>query len=123
MHLMANRSRVLVVDDNEDVIEMLGVVLQLAGYEIATARDGATALHVARDFAPQIALLDIALETADDGYALAGQLKELEGAIKLVAVTGYARDSDRARAFNAGFDAHVVKPVDPDVLVTLLAKL
>jgi signal transduction histidine kinase len=105
--------RVLVVDDNHDAAEMLRSALELMGYDVATAGDGLSALQVARDFAPEIALLDIGLPVMN-GYELAPKLRDLRPDVRLtlVAVTGYGQEEDRRRSTDAGFDAHLVKPVD-----------
>ena len=107
------RQRILVVDDNEDALELLAEVLRNAGHVVTTARDGPTALKVMRTFHADVAILDIGLPVMD-GYELAGRLraelgKELP---RLIALTGYGQDSDRARAKQAGFAEHLTKPVD-----------
>jgi signal transduction histidine kinase len=109
--------RILVVDDNEDAALMLHYALTLAGHETRIALDGPTALNVARDFRPEVALLDLGLPVMD-GLELARRLRE-DGAgsrLRLVALTGYGQASDRARTTEAGFDAHLVKPIDPEKL-------
>jgi CheY-like chemotaxis protein len=105
--------RVLVVDDNEDAAEGLALSLRLRGYGVRVAHDGPSAIEAAREFHPVIALLDIGLPVMD-GYELAGRLRQLPGleALRLVAVTGYGQESDRARSRAAGFHAHLVKPAD-----------
>jgi CheY-like chemotaxis protein len=87
----------------------------------AVAYDGVVALELAQSFKPNVALLDIGLPVMD-GYELAGRLRAQlgEAALRLIAVTGYGQDSDRARAKQAGFDHHLVKPVTVEALVTLL---
>ncbi len=102
--------RVLVVDDNKDVALTLSRGLLRLGYEVAVAHDGPTALEVARAFHPVIALLDIGLPVMD-GYEL-GQLLRVGSDVRLVAVTGYGLDGDRQRSREAGFEQHLVKPVD-----------
>ena len=104
--------RVLIVDDNQDAADVLGEALVKGGHIVRVAYDGPTALDVARTFHPQIALLDIGLPVMD-GYEVARQLRTLDlggSRIRLIAVTGYGQDGDRARTTEAGFDAHVVKP-------------
>jgi CheY-like chemotaxis protein/anti-sigma regulatory factor (Ser/Thr protein kinase) len=105
--------RVLVVDDNEDALELLADVLRDAGHIVATAKDGPTALEVMKTFHADVAVLDIGLPVMD-GYELAERLRaELGGALpRLIALTGYGRESDRARAREAGFAEHLTKPVD-----------
>jgi signal transduction histidine kinase/DNA-binding response OmpR family regulator len=109
--------RVLIVDDNEDAAEMLLGALSELGYSARSAHDGPSALRTAAAFAPQIALLDIGLPVMD-GYELARRLRAdpIHAAIRLIALTGYGQPSDVNAARDAGFDAHVVKPVDLDRL-------
>jgi len=116
--------RVLVVDDNEDGAEVLSEALACMGYATRVAHDGPGALRVAREFMPQVALLDIGLP-AMDGYELAERLRsEPELAdISLVAITGYGQQSDRMRSREAGFDAHLVKPIDIEQLAALVRAL
>ena len=107
------RRRVLVVDDNEDALELLAEVLRNAGHVVTTAKDGPTALKVMKTFRADVAILDIGLPVMD-GYELAGRLraelgKELP---RLIALTGYGQESDRARAKQAGFAEHLTKPVE-----------
>jgi len=105
------KRRVLVVDDNRDAAEMLAELLRVAGHEVAVAFDGPTALDTLPVFKPDIALLDIGLPVMD-GYDLARKLKAaLPNTPRLVAITGYGQEHDRRRSEEAGFDAHLVKPV------------
>jgi len=115
---------VLVVDDNADAASTLASVLRYAGFNVRTANDGLSALRIASEFHPDAALLDIGLPVMD-GYELARRLRvEYKADIRLVAITGYGRDGDRLLAKAAGFDAHLVKPVDcVAVERTLLALL
>src|SRR5262249_4803970 len=106
--------RVLVVDDNVDAADSLGLLLKLAGHLVRVAHDGPTALVVAQAFHPQVVLLDIGMPDMD-GYEVARQLRkqpELQPAL-LVALTGWGQDTDRRRSIEAGFDIHLVKPVEP----------
>lgn len=116
------RQRILVVDDNDDALELLAEVLRNAGHVVTTAKDGPTALNVMKSFHADVAILDIGLPVMD-GYELAGRLraelgKELP---RLIALTGYGQDSDRARAKQAGFAEHLTKPVDGARLLGALA--
>ena len=115
---------VLIVDDNRDAAEMLSEYVGSLGYRVWTAFDGPSALRVAQETSPGIALLDIGLPVMD-GFELAGRLREMPGhaGLKLVAITGYGQASDRERSRSAGFDAHLVKPVDMDALEDLLRVL
>jgi len=109
----AGVSRILVVDDNEDAAEMLVDALTRKGYETRVAYDAPTALRVAAAFSPDIAFLDIGLPVMD-GYELAAHLRKIPGlsGLRLIAVTGYGQESDHRKSLEAGFDHHLVKPVD-----------
>ncbi|HKV07728.1 MAG TPA: PAS domain-containing protein, partial [Thermoanaerobaculia bacterium] len=113
--------RVLVVDDNVDSAESLALLLQLYGHDVRLAHDGLTALDEARASAPDVMLLDIGLPKMD-GYAVARSLREdpTFQNLTLIAMTGYAQEEDRRRTREAGFDHHLVKPVDLDALRELL---
>jgi signal transduction histidine kinase/PAS domain-containing protein len=121
---VATRSRVLVVDDNTDALHTLSDALRAHGHEVHTAEDAASALAVAEQTQPEIAVLDIGLPGMD-GYELARRLRQLPGfaSIKLVAVTGYGQASDKQRAHEAGFDDHLVKPVALAALRAVLDRL
>jgi two-component system CheB/CheR fusion protein len=114
--------RVLVVDDNVDTSESLAQLIRLAGHEVTTAANGAAGLEKARSFHPDVVLLDIGLPGMD-GYEVARRLREQSRpcAPLLVAVTGYGQPEDCRRAAAAGFDRHVVKPVDWSTIAELLA--
>jgi len=116
--------RVLVVDDNVDSAESMALLLSLDGHDVRTAFDGPDALKVAAAFQPEAVLLDIGLPGMD-GYEVAKQMRALPGLQKalMIAVTGYGQADDRARSKAAGFDHHLVKPVDPEILSALLASL
>ena len=113
--------RILVVDDNEDAADMLVEALGSAGYRVRTANDGPAALRVAAEFKPHVALLDIGLPVMD-GYELAERLQQLPelAGVRLFAVTGYAQEADRKRSTAAGFAGHFAKPLDVDLLGTVL---
>ena len=114
--------RVLVVDDNVDAAATLGMLLEACGYLVEVEHDSHHALERARHQRPDVALLDIGLPEMD-GNELARRLRAdaQTGAIVLVAVTGYGQEQDRRAAFEAGFDHHLVKPVDMDELAGVLA--
>ena len=116
--------RVLVVDDNVDAAATLGMLLEACGYVVEVEHDSHRALERARQQRPDVALLDIGLPEMD-GNELARRLRAdpQTGAIALVAVTGYGQEQDRRAAFEAGFDHHLVKPVDMDELERLLADI
>jgi two-component system, sensor histidine kinase len=117
------RYRILVVDDHHDAGESLAMLLRLLGHEVRVVYDGASALDIARTFKPQVGLLDIGMPGMD-GVELATRLRRDLGLdqILLVALTGFGRDADRQRSIDAGFNAHLVKPVDIAALNALLAK-
>ena len=112
--------RILVVEDNADAREMLRIVLELAGHEVHEAVDGPSGLARALDLRPDIALVDIGLP-GFDGLEMARRVRDAVGAsIHLVALTGYGQPDDRRQALGAGFDAHLVKPVDPPALLAAI---
>jgi signal transduction histidine kinase len=114
--------RILIVDDNEDSAELLSALLRRLGHETRVAHDGAEALALVDDFAPEVAVLDIGLPVMD-GYELARELRARSStrAARLFALTGYGQDGDRKRALEAGFDAHFVKPLDIEDVVRAIA--
>ncbi|MET0279778.1 MAG: response regulator, partial [Steroidobacteraceae bacterium] len=115
-----NRRRVLIVDDNRDAADSLSLLLQLHGHEVRTAYGGEEALEVATAYDADFVLLDIGLPTIN-GYEVARRLRSQGFAAQLVALTGYGQPEDVRRARDAGFDGHVVKPVDPERLLESLA--
>ena len=116
----AGSRRVLVVDDNVDNADLLGEALTACGYETRVAYNGPTALDVAADFRPEIAFLDIGLPGMD-GFELARRLRAAhDGPVQLVAITGYGQDTDRQRSSEAGFDRHLVKPIQLQTLTALI---
>ncbi len=116
--------RVLVVDDNADAAMLLADALAERGYRTATAHDGPDALSLAARFRPHVALLDIGLPVMD-GFELARQFRATADlqTTRLVAVTGYGQERDRLASTAAGFDAHLVKPVDLERVVDLVGAL
>jgi len=115
------RLRVLVVDDNRDAAESLGVLLELMGHSVQVVNDGLDALRIVEMEAPDLVLLDIGMPGMD-GYEVARRLRELpaRGLMHVVALTGYGQEADRRRSTEAGFDAHLVKPVDLAALEALI---
>ena len=118
----AGASRVLLVDDNVDAVESMEILLQAFGYEVSTAIHPDLALAQLESFAPAAAVIDIGLPGMD-GYQLAAEIRRrLAGKpMRLIAFTGYGGAEDIAKATVAGFDAHLVKPVDIDRLLAVLA--
>jgi len=116
--------RVLVVDDNRDAVESLAILLEMMGYEVRTAGDGLEAVAETQAFSPEVVLLDIGLPVLN-GYEAAERIRTLEGGARvvLVALTGWGQEEDRRRSREAGFDHHLVKPVDPDALEALLRRV
>ena len=114
--------RVLVVDDNEDAAELLSTVLRMKGHEVVVAHNGPAALLARVTFAADVALLDIGLPVMD-GYELAGHLRSRypSSPLRIIAITGYGEEKDRIRSKAAGFDEHLVKPVDLERVCGLLA--
>jgi PAS domain S-box-containing protein len=120
-HAAPSQLRVLVVDDNDDAAATLAMTLELHGCEVRTAPTAALALDVLPGFAPAVALLDIGLPDMN-GYELARRVRQLPAgaAITLIATTGWGQQKDRERAFAAGFDHHLTKPIDFDLLRSYL---
>ena len=120
----AGKRRLLLIEDNPDIGETLRDLLQLLGHRVELATDGLRGVQLALATRPEAALVDIGLPGID-GYEVARRLRasEIGREIALVALTGYGRPEDRDRALEAGFDAHLVKPVEPDELSRLLGEL
>jgi signal transduction histidine kinase/ActR/RegA family two-component response regulator len=118
--------RVLVVDDNDSSAQSMAMILKLEGYVVQVAYDGESALEIIRDFRPEAILTDIGLPGID-GHELARRIRQdpdLSASVGLLAaVTGYAEAEARRRSREAGFDHHLVKPVDPEAVLALLASL
>jgi PAS domain S-box-containing protein len=114
--------RILIVDDNEDGAASLAMLLQFGGHETYAARDGREAIEAAERLRPDAVLLDIGLPGLN-GYEVCRRIRQQPWGkgLMLVALTGWGQDEDRRRSKEAGFDAHMVKPVDPEVLLKLLA--
>jgi signal transduction histidine kinase len=117
-------SRILVVDDNVDAADALAFMLRAAGHDVATAHDGLQAVDVSSAFRPQIVLLDLGMPKLN-GYAAASRIREQAWAkdVVLIALTGWGQPKDRDRTSQAGFNAHLVKPVGMDELFGTLAQL
>lgn len=115
---------VLIVEDNLDAAESMMMLLELLGHRVRMVSDGLSALQAARANPPQVMLVDIGLPGMD-GYQLAERVRQEESLrhVTLVAMTGYGRDEDRQRALAAGFDHHLVKPVDVQKVQSLVARL
>jgi PAS domain S-box-containing protein len=116
--------RILIVDDNVDGANSLALLLRLEGHEVKVVHDGQAALEAAGEFRPEAVLLDIGLPRGMDGYEVAIRLRALPGlgSVLIVALTGYGQEEDRQRSSAAGFSAHLVKPVNLDLLREALAR-
>ena len=117
----ANRLRILIADDNTDAADSLALSLELDGYDVAVAHDGASAFDSAARSRPAAALLDIGMPGIT-GYDLAAKIREQEWGrdMLLVATTGWGQEEDKRRAFAAGFDLHITKPIDASSLSVLV---
>ena len=122
-HFSFQDSKLLLVEDNEDARTMLAKTLRLNGFEVAEAGDGEVALALFEEFQPEVAVIDIGLPLMN-GYELVRKTKAsgLSDGVLLIALTGYGRESDRQEAIEAGFDAHLVKPLDPAQLYRVITE-
>jgi CheY-like chemotaxis protein len=118
------KPRALIVDDVTDVTEMLSVFLTLAGYEVATAHSASAAIEAAQSAHFDVVISDIGMPQMN-GYELARALRATPGyeAVPLVAVTGFSMYDDRERSLQCGFNAHLTKPIDPNVLFQIIERL
>jgi len=119
----AGRRRIIVADDNADYAESTAIILRMEGHEVHTAYDGMQTVELADSLRPEVVLLDIGLPKLN-GYEAARRIRAMDGMENalLVAISGWGQRRDRELAQAAGFDQHLVKPVDPDVLVQLIAR-
>ncbi len=117
----APNKRILLADDNRDAAESLAIILRLEGHQVDLAHDGAAALQLFAEKRPDVALLDIGMPKTN-GYEVAKRIRANPGGegVLLIAITGWAQDSDKARSRAAGFDHHLTKPVEPHTLIELL---
>ena len=115
--------RVLAVDDNEDAVFMLGKLLGLYGHDARSCTSGEEALRIGADFKPDAVILDLGMPGMD-GFETAARLKQQPWgkSVFLIALTGWGREHDINRTLAAGFDRHLVKPLDIDTLIDLLAQ-
>ena len=113
--------RILIADDNRDSAETLAALLRMEGHEVTSVHDGPVALSVFSELKPDVALLDIGMPGLT-GYEVARKMRQAgsKAPLTLIAITGWGQDIDKERAFAAGFDHHLTKPVDPQRLVELL---
>ena len=118
------QGRILVVDDDADSAECLSLMLKIRGNEVCTARDGLEALSTARTFQPKVVLMDIGMPILN-GYEAASRIRQQPWGkhMVLIALTGWGQEEDRLRSYEAGFNFHLTKPVDPPALAKLLEDL
>ena len=116
-------AKIAVIEDNHDSRELLRELLESAGFTCRTADTGTSGLALIDEFRPHVALVDVGLPEID-GFEVARRVRRdtSHAATQLIALTGYGRAVDRTTATEAGFDAHLVKPVDPDHLLALLGQ-
>jgi CheY-like chemotaxis protein len=115
--------RILIIDDNADAAALLESVLRAAGHEVRNALDGRAGLTLAQEFAPDIVFLDLAMPGMD-GYEVMHHLREPQRARpKIIALTGFGAETERDRIRQAGFDAHLVKPVESRKILDLISSL
>jgi PAS domain S-box-containing protein len=114
--------RLLVVDDSKDTVDSLAMLLRLSGHEVSTADSGPAGLQAALSEAPDVVLLDVGLPGMD-GYQVARRIREKTDKPLLIAMTGYGQPEDRQRSQEAGFEYHLVKPVEPVKLLDLLTEV
>ncbi|HEX5055021.1 MAG TPA: hybrid sensor histidine kinase/response regulator [Gammaproteobacteria bacterium] len=116
--------RIVIVEDNADIRESLRMILEVWGHEVASADTGQRGLELVRRVNPHVALIDIGLPGMT-GYEVARTIRTAIAAespqIKLIAITGYGQPGDRERTLQAGFDTHLLKPIDPQVLHNILS--
>lgn len=115
--------RVLVVDDNADAADTVGILLEAQGYEVEVCHGGQAAIDRAPAFRPQVVLLDLAMPQVDGFQAAVAIRAALATPVRIIALTGHGDGVSQARAVAAGFDLHLLKPVGGDDLVNLLAKM
>jgi CheY-like chemotaxis protein len=116
--------RILIVEDDSDTAESLALLLRLQGHIIFAASDGPAAIEAAESTNPDVVLLDIGLPKMD-GYEVARRLQQARWPKKplLIAITGYGQQAERLRAYDAGIDIHLTKPVAPEELLRFLARI
>ena len=112
--------RILLADDNRDAAESLAIILRLEGHDVELAHDGQSALRSFAERRPDVALLDIGMPKTN-GYEVARRIRATPdgGNVLLIAITGWAQDSDKAQSRAAGFDHHLTKPIEPETLIGL----
>lgn len=122
-HVNSAARRILLIEDNADSAETMAMLLEFNGHCVSVAADGAQGLQRFREFNPDIVLCDIGLPGELDGYGVARELSASGEHAVLIAMTGYDGEEDRRNSAAAGFELHLVKPIDPGVLEDILANL
>jgi len=118
----AARRHVLVVDDNADAAHSLDMILKFSGHQTRVALDGTEGLKIAQDFHPEIVVLDIGMPGLN-GFEVARRLRQMLGdQVYIIALSGYGAAEDRQRALAAGFDVHMVKPIEIEQLTQLISR-
>ena len=122
--LTSRGMRILIADDNVDAASTLAILMEVLGNKVKQVNDGAAAVEAAASFRPQVALIDIGMPKLN-GYQVCQQIRQQEGgmAMVIIAITGWGQPEDRRKSAEAGFNHHLVKPVDPSELAQLLAKI
>jgi CheY-like chemotaxis protein len=115
--------RILLVDDNVDAADSLAIILRFAGHDVRVEHDGQAGIAAASESRPDVILLDLGMPRLN-GFDACRQIRELSGGgdITIIALTGWGQDEDRRRTREAGFDHHLVKPVEPESLMRLIAE-
>lgn len=118
------RQRILIIEDNRDAADLLQLMLEMLGHEVAVAYSGPDGVRLAQEWRPQVVLSDIGLPGGLDGWGVAQTLRAdpATAGARLIAITGYGREEDRRHSREVGFEHHLVKPVDPEVLEGLLRR-
>jgi CheY-like chemotaxis protein len=121
LHAAGEQRRVLIVEDNRDGAESLRLLLELLGHDVRVAYTGTAGVAMARDWRPDVVVCDIGLPGLD-GYGVARELRHSSGTATthLIALTGYGQEEDRRRSLEAGFDEHLTKPAEPEILQKLI---
>lgn len=115
----SKEKRILLVDDNQDAAQMLELLLTMDGHTVRTAYDAETGIEIAKEYKPDVCLLDIGLPMMD-GYEAARQLRKIVPRALMMSLSGWGQDEDRRRSHEAGFNYHLVKPVEIEDIYKLM---
>jgi len=120
MATLARQREVLLVEDNADHAQTLGLILEMKGHRLRIAADGTSAIEMARRTRPDVVLLDLGLPGVD-GFEVARRLKREHGdAVRIIAISAYGTENDRRQSLEAGCEVHLMKPADPRFIESLL---